>query len=374
MNDNDIRQWADAVWTKIKNKMPESVMNARKLDTIPYTTDGGDWINPYGTTWWTNGFYPAVMWQMYLGTDDPLYREEANRAEDVMDEIFRQFETTHHDLGFQYKISSVVNYQLTGGEKSLRRALLASNLLAGRFNPNGFLVAWNEERPGWSIIDSMMNLTMLYWASRETHDPRFALIAKAHAERTVATFFREDDSSHHIVIFDPETGGKLDTPRGQGYAAGSTWTRGNAWAVYGFTLSYLWTGNEAYLAQAERTADNFLRRLGADNLPNIDFDQPGEPYAKDDCAAAIVSCGLIEMSRVIADKEKAERYLSKAVEILKALDEHHADWSQKPGILTHCTGEYGNPSSWHIKMIYGDFFFIEAIQKLCGTAKNLWLL
>lgn len=364
--------WVSEVWRKITRKAPLFVEKARHFPTIPYTAKGGEWVNAHGIDWWTNGFYPAFMWQMAVGTGDAIYREEAERAEVMLDGALRNFEQLHHDLGFQYKISAGINWALTKNPDSLRRMYLAANLLAGRFNPNGFIRAWNGDRTGWSIIDSMMNLPLLYWASRELGDPRFRLIAQRHADHTIANFFREDNSTHHIVIFDPETDMMLAAPRGQGWDAGSTWTRGQSWAIYGFTLSYLWTRKQEYLDQAIRTADRFIERLSADKLPNIDFDQPAEPNVKDNCAGAVTACGLLELSQLVPDK--AEFYFSTAVDMLKAMDEYTSDWSMdEPGILTQCAGSYGDEASWNMKMIYGDYYFVEAILKLRGSKMNFWL-
>ncbi|GHU67219.1 glycosyl hydrolase family 88 [Clostridia bacterium] len=364
--------WLDEVWTKVTAKMPYCIEKAHELDQIPYTTKDGNWTT-LGPTWWTNGFWPALMWQMAIGTGDALYREEAERGELLMDEALRRFEDLHHDLGFQFKISSGVNYALTKNPKSLRRVTLAANLLAGRFNPNGFIRAWNGERIGWSIIDSMMNLPLLYWASRESSDPRFRLIAERHADHTLQYFIRPDASSHHIVIFDPVTDAVLDTPRGQGYAPGSSWSRGQAWALYGFTLSHLWTGKGIYLDTARRVADRFLERITPDWIPNIDFEQPDEPYAKDNCAGAIAACGLLELAKLIP--ERADVYNEGALNLLKAMADECADWSRDdPGILKLCTGQYSDPNSWHMKMVYGDYFFVEALLKLKGSSINLWLI
>ncbi|MDR1599393.1 MAG: glycoside hydrolase family 88 protein [Oscillospiraceae bacterium] len=365
--------WLGEVWDKVTAKMPYCVEKARELDVIPYTAKDGRWVNPYGASWWTNGFWPALARLMEIGTGEAIYRQEAERGEAMMDAALERFEELHHDLGFQFKISSGVSYALTKNPKSLRRTLFAAYMLAGRFNPNGFIRAWNGDRAGWSIIDTMMNLPLLYWASRETGDPRFRLIAQRHADHTIQHFIRPDASSHHIVIFDPETDAVLDTPRGQGYAPGSSWTRGQAWALYGFTLSYLWTGKDSYLETARRVADRFLERITPEWIPNIDFEQPEQPFAKDNCAGAIAASGLLELAALVP--ERSEAYRDAALNMVKAMADHCGDWTMdEPGILRLCSGSYEDRSSWHIKMVYGDCFFVEALLKLKGSTKNIWLL
>ena len=365
--------WVDRVFQKLSAKMPHGVAKAREVDFMPYTTKDGAWKPGNSITWWTNGFWPASMWQMFLATKEPLYREEAERAEAMMDEAFRRFEDLHHDVGFQWKISSGARYAIDGNPESLRRLLLAANLLAGRYNPNGFLRAWNGDRTGWSIIVTMMNLPLLYWASKHTGDPRFRMIAMRHADHTLQHFLRPDGSVHHIVIFDPETDAVLDTPYGQGYASGSSWSRGQAWALYGFTLSFLHTGKPEYLEAAKRVAHYFIANVCEDWIPDCDFRAPKAPRVKDNCAGGIASCGLLELSKVVPEFER-DLYFNAAIQMLKAMDAHCADWTKKdPAIFTECTGAYHSVESRHITMNYGDYFFIEAMNKLRGESTQFWM-
>ena len=159
-------------------------------------------------------------------------------------------------MGFMFLPTAVADYKLTGNARSRKTALHAANLLAGRFNPaGGFIRAWNQSEDkdtrGWAIIDSMLNISLLYWASEETKDPRFRKIAMMHADTTKAHFVRPDGSVKHIVEFDPETGEAVRSYGGQGYKEGSSWTRGQGWAVYGFVISYLHTGKQEYLDTAK---------------------------------------------------------------------------------------------------------------------------
>lgn len=170
------------------------------------------------------------------------------------------FDALSHDVGFQFLLSAGAAYKLTGNMEMERHTRHAASLLQGRYNPNGFLRAWNPQgREGWAIVDCMMNLPLLYWASKQTEDPRFAQVAKIHADTTMKHFVRSDGSCNHIVIFDPDTGEALETPGGQGYAPGSSWSRGQAWALYGFVLSYLWTREARYMKPRKTRASSTRR-------------------------------------------------------------------------------------------------------------------
>ena len=209
---------------KLKRKMPAVLEKAKGLDFIPYTVkDGVLMPGPFdGICWWTNGFWPGEMWAMYRMTGEEMYKAEAIRAEEMLDDAFRDYDHLHHDVGFMWLISSGANVRMTGDDAARKRTQLAANLLAGRFNPLGFIRAWNGDCTGWAIIDCMMNLNLLYWASDYTGDPRFKRIAMTHADTAMKHFIRPDGSSNHIVIFDPETMDVLDVPAGQGYAPGSS--------------------------------------------------------------------------------------------------------------------------------------------------------
>ena len=364
------KEFTDDVSGKLMNKMPAALKKAEGLPFIPYTVRENEWApGPFdGICWWTNGFWPGQMWAMYRMTGDDRYRQEAERAETRLDEAFCDFDHLHHDVGFMWLLSSGVNFRLTQNDRSRKRVLLAANLLAGRFNPNGFIRAWNEDRTGWAIIDCMMNLNLLYRASEWTGDPRFRMIAMRHADTAMEHFVRADGSCNHIVIFDPETGAVLDTPAGQGFAPGSAWSRGQAWALYGFALSYIHTGKKEYLTVSQRVADYYLSQVANDWIPRCDFRQPEGDDLRDACAGAIAACGLMELARLTETK----RYFDAALATLGALEAHCAKWDPaSPAILTRCTGSY-HGNDHNIAMIYADFFFTEAILKLRGDPFLFW--
>lgn len=366
------KPWLETVAGRLDGKMQFAVRKARETDYIPYSTEHGQWKKT-DIGWWTNGFWPASMWQMYLATGRAIYREEAVRAEKMLDQALANFKNLDHDVGFMWLIHSGVRCRLEGNPDSYDRTLFAADMLAGRFNPNGFIRAWNgEHREGWAIVDCMMNLPLLYWASRVTGDPRYRLIAMAHADTNMRHFVRPDGSCNHIVVFDAQTGRVLDRPGGQGYASGSSWSRGQAWALYGFTLSYLYTGKREYLDTARRAADDFIARLVGDFVPRCDFRQPPRPDLRDNAAGNIAACGLLELCRAVPEAE-APAYYDAAVRLLKAQEERCANWAEDdPAIFTKCTSAYHDLPGRHMTMQYADYFFIEAIGRLRGEKLLFW--
>ena len=377
MNFDIVQSFRDHGWLKeteqkLDRKMRFAVGKAREVSWMPYTTENGRWKETR-IGWWTNGFWPASMWQMYRMTGAELYREEALRAENMLDEALRNFKNLSHDTGFMWLIHSGVRYALEKNPESFDRTLFAAEMLAARFNPNGFIRAWNGEgREGWAIVDCMMNLPLLYWASEETGDPRFRLIAMAHADTTLRRFVRPDGSCNHIVIFDPETGEYLENPGGQGYQSGSSWSRGQSWALYGFVLSFLHTGEPRYLEASKRVADYFISEITEDWIPRCDFRQPEEPALKDNAAGNIAACGLLELAGALPETE-GKVYFEAAVRILRAQEASDANWAaDDPAVFIRCTSAWHDIPGRHMTMTYGDYFFIEAIRKLQGDRLLFW--
>lgn len=367
-----IEKWLDDVVAKLKHKMPYAIEQAQKLDGVPYTTNSREWLpGPFdGICWWTNGFWSGAMWQMYLMTGDEGYAAEARRGEEMLDAAFADFHHLHHDAGFMWRLSAGAQYDLTGDQRSYDRAIQAATILAGRYNPLGFIRAWNIASPGLAIIDCMMNLSLLYWASEKGGDPRFRMIAMNHADTAMKYFVREDGSCNHIVVFDPETMEVKETPGGQGYAPGSSWSRGQGWAMYGFMISYRHTRKPEYLQTACKVADYFISCIGEDGIPDADFRAPKEPVRKDNIAGALAACALIDMSREV-EGEAAERYMAAAINLLQAMEAQDADWTlESPAIFRRCRAAYHG--SEHQTIQYGDYYFIEAINKLRGEKYWMW--
>lgn len=387
MENNNIKgyeKWADQVIEKIRTKM--AWVSEKNRDKIPYTTDSEgnyddrsdtakEWGLDDGLNWWTNGFWGGMMWLMYQDTQDERYAEIARISEYRMEKCFEDYYGLHHDVGFMFQPTAVADYRLTGNPRSRKIAMHAANLLAGRFNPVGkFIRAWNgteTEIRGWAIIDCMMNLSLLYWASEESGDPRFRQIAMMHADTVMKNFIRPDGSVCHIVEFDPETGEMVKSHGGQGYQEGSSWTRGQGWAVYGFMISYIHTGKQEYLDTAKKVAHYCMANLSEDGIIPVDFRQPKEPAWEDSCGACVIAGGLLELSKYVPELEK-EMYLKAAVKILKAIDEKRADWSEDcDAIVQNCSAAYHNPQH-HVTMSYADYYFMEAAYKLKNTGILLW--
>lgn len=373
------RKWISEVYEKILAK--EEKVAQRNRNKIPYTTKDGVFDDRGKTEicWWTNGFWGGMMWQLYHATEKSVYLENALRTEIRLDENLMNRQGMDHDSGFKWLPTAVAHYRVTGDMASRNRALLAADNLASRFNPVGkFIRAWNNwdgnedgSFAGRAIIDCMMNLPLLYWAGEELHDPRFYHIARMHADTAIKNFIREDGSAKHIIEFDAETGEYLHSVGGQGYGHGSSWTRGQAWAVYGFMLSYIHTKEERYLATAKKVADYFIANIPDSKLIPVDFRQPETPAYEDSTAAAIVSCGLLELAKYVPETEKA-KYEEAALEMLKALADKRCNWDENvDNLVEKCTAAY-HDAEHEFSIIYGDYYFIEAIWKLMGKELFIW--
>lgn len=373
------REWISEVYEKILAK--EKKVAQRSRNKIPYTTKDGVFDDRGKTEicWWTNGFWGGMMWQLYHATKEPVYLENALRTEIKLDENLMNRQGMDHDSGFKWLPTAVAHYHLTGDMASRNRALLAADNLASRFNPVGkFIRAWNNwdgnedgSFAGRAIIDCMMNLPLLYWAGDELHDPKFYHIAKMHADTAIRNFIREDGSAKHIIEFNAETGEYLHSVGGQGYGHGSSWTRGQAWAVYGFVLSYIHTKEERYLATSMKVADYFIANIPASKLIPVDFRQPETPAYEDSTAAAIASCGLIELAKYVPENEKS-KYEDAALGMLRALADKRCNWDENvDNLVEKCTAAY-HDAEHEFSIIYGDYYFIEAIWKLMGKELFIW--
>lgn len=345
----------------------------RNLDKIPYTTIDGVYDNKYETDvcWWTNGFYPALMWIMYNATGKECYKKAARRSQELLREAFKERDGLHHDVGFMWYLSEGADYILTGRKEAKAAAFYAADMLMGRFNlKGGFIRAWNDEdntdRSGWTIIDCMMNIPLLYWASREAGDERYALVAMKHADMAMRDHVRENGSTNHICVHDEPDRSLTKVLGGQGLSESSCWSRGNAWAVYGFVQSFMHTKEKKYLDTAVKCADYFIENVKGEWIAKSDFDQPEDPWIIDTSAGVIAACGMIE----IYNATKNDKYRDAAIEIVKATAEKYCDWdTERDGVVMFGNESYKNPPE-HKHLVYADYYFAEALSLLLGNKRT----
>lgn len=328
-------------------------------------------------SFWTKGFWPGILWNLYQREKNPRYAEIARAIETKLDDVLNGFYEIHHDAGFVWSLTAVADYKLTGNPESRRRALTAASHLAGRFNLKGrFIRAWNERQgannAGWAIIDCCLNLPLLYWASEETGDPRFRHIAMAHADTVLREFVRVDGSTYHIVCFDPETGVCLDKKAGQGAGKESAWARGQAWLLYGMALGYRYTKESRYLRASTAAADFFIKNLPVDNIPYWDFRvEGGEEVPRDTSAAACAACGLLELGKH-PEIPNAELYHVWGEYLVKSLYAEYWNGKKSQGLLSGGTFNFPAGKGINVSLIYGDYFYAEALTRMVTDAVIFW--
>jgi unsaturated chondroitin disaccharide hydrolase len=315
---------------------------------------------------WVGGFWPGLLWLAHLDTGDPVF---LRLAEDACDRLApRRDDTSTHDLGFLFYPSWVTGYRLTGDRRRRDGALRAATTLCGRYNERGrYLRAWGEQgtddRAGKIIVDTMMNLDLLLWASAESGDKRFAEIAAAHAGTAAAHLVRPDGSTCHTFDFDPGTGAPLGPGTHQGYSADSCWSRGQAWALYGFTTVHRRTGRDDFLDTARAVADHFVANLPDDGVPFWDFRSPYLPYdVRDSSAGAVAACGLLDLGTVTGH----EPYTQAATHILDGLTSTCLTTrsTRADAVLTRATSGRPQERGIEVSLPYADYYFVEALLRL----------
>ncbi|WP_082927564.1 glycoside hydrolase family 88 protein [Paenibacillus oryzisoli] len=326
--------------------------------------------------WWTSGFWPGILWIMHEMTGKEHYKDAAWEWDGKFEQASIRDNNFHHDVGFQYLPTAVIKYKLTGDKDGLRRGLQAANFLAGRFNIAGnFIRAWNQDKLGWSIVDSTMNLSVLFWAAEVTGDPRFDHIGRAQADTVVQKFIREDGSVNHILSFDPKTGELIESLGGQGAGPQSAWSRGAAWALHGLANVYRFTGDTQYLKAAQRVANYFLACLPEDHVAHWDFraDATLDNEPRDTSAASCAASGLIELAAFLPANEGA-MYLRAAEQMLLSLTVNYGTWDQKEhqAILLEGTGNKPAGQNVNVSLIYGDYYYVEALAKLMGWKQRIF--
>ncbi|MFB9618439.1 glycoside hydrolase family 88 protein [Brooklawnia cerclae] len=320
---------------------------------------------------WTTGFWPGQLWLAWELTGEERYRAAGLRhMSDFARRVAEGIDLHTHDLGFLYTLSCVVPYELLGDDSARRAALLASDHLMSRYvEPAGIIQAWGDlsdpDQQGRAIIDSLMNMPLLYWASRVSGEDRYARVARTHAGRLRDTIIRPDDSTFHTFFFDTVTGEPLRGATQQGYADDSCWARGQAWGIYGFSVNYRHTGDETFLQAAERCAAYFLDHLPTDQVAYWDLvfsDGSGQP--RDSSAAAIAACGLLELGCHVAG-DRADRYRAAAEAMVDSLA---AGYAPAPGTSDALLlgAVYDMPKLIGVDegCLWGDYFYLEALARI----------
>lgn len=369
------KKWVENRLDQIYQKTLNSI-SKHGSNMIPYQAKNGVFIENKAKTditWWTNGFWGAILWQLNNYRGNKKIKDAAVESEISLNQAFLKYQGLHHDVGFMWLPTSVAHFRYNGDEKAYWNGRHAADLLAGRYNPAGqYLRSWNRDRAGWVIIDSMINIQLLYWASDETKDPRFKQMADNHAHTVMNNHVRPDGSVSHIVVFDPNNGQKIGNKTGQGYDQNSSWTRGQGWALYGFALAYRHSKKEEYLQTAKKVANYFLANISqTDYIPVVDFRSP-ERTGTDTSAASIAACGLLEIA-LYCDGSEAQLYRDGAENILKALDKKYADYnSDHDGIIIGATTAYHEDDGQNINLNYGDYYYIEALLRLIDDYMFIW--
>ncbi len=348
-----------------------------------YSENG--FYKPIDNIGWTTGFWTGEIWLAYEFCEDKRLLKAANsQIGSFYNRIVNKVDVEHHDMGFLYSPSCVAGYKLTGNLEAREAAILAADQLISRYQPKGeFIQAWGAmDDPGnyRLIIDCLLNLPLLYWASEETKDNKYREIAEKHIHTALSNVIREDNSTWHTFFFDKETGKPDHGATCQGYKDGSAWARGQAWGVYGTALAYRYTKREEYIAIFKRVTDYFIRHLPEDLVPYWDLEfLRGDEEPRDSSSASIAACGMLEMAKYMEEAD-AKYYRETAEKIIKSVTDHYAvnDYKKSNGLVLHSTyskhSPYNTCSHYGVDECnsWGDYFYMEALTRLYKEWSLYW--
>ncbi|NBB29739.1 glycoside hydrolase family 88 protein [Cellulophaga sp. BC115SP] len=336
------------------------------LTKFPQSTNPDGSPRDMKSEWWCSGFFGGSLWYLYEYNHDPKWKAAAEKW--TMAVAKEQYNTGTHDLGFMLYCPFGNGYRLTKNEEYKNIMLTGAKSLSTRFDPKvGLIKSWNKFQGKYEypvIIDNMMNLEFLFWASKVSGDKSFYNISTVHADNTLKNHFRADNSSYHVICYGPN--GEVQAKKThQGAADESAWARGQAWGLYGYTVMYRETKDPKYLEQAHKIAAFILHNpnLPADKIPYWDYSKPGEE--RDASAGAIASSALFELAKYSKGKQKAE-YLSNAIKMLETLSS--PAFKAKIGennhfILMHSTGHKPGNSEVDVPLVYADYYYLEALLR-----------
>lgn len=360
--------WQNALNHSLK-KVEESLP---LLDDFPDRCHGSTWTlvnqNRLSSNW-VDGFWVGQLWLAYAYTKNPTFEAAAREWTERVAWLKTTLGT--HDLGFIFYLSNVLGAYATGDESLFENALIAAETFTKRWNPRGeYLLAWGDVhgtpyQRGQINIDLMMNLSLLFWASNLTGDKKYAQIATRHARTSRLVLVRPDNSTVHVADFNPDTGAYLRPETLQGLSYASCWSRGQAWALYGFAETYRRTGDPVFLYTARRLAEYVIANAPDDKVPYWDYNSLDIPDTyRDSSAAAVYASGLLELADTEIDEALSERWRNEALAIMESLWKNYATQEDDmPCILKHATHfeRIGNADHG---LIYGDYYFLETLLRL----------
>ena len=330
---------------------------------------------------WTTSFWTGQLWLAWEMSGEASFREMAEKhVRSFGLRIAGRHDTNTHDLGFLYTLSCVAAWRLTGNRDARGFSLQAAEALLERFHEKARIIqAWGDlscpEQAGRMIIDCNMNLPLLYWASEQTGDRRFAQAAYEHVRQAAKYLVREDASTYHTYYMDIVSGEPRYGNTQQGYADDSCWSRGQAWGIYGFTLSFLYTGDRELLELAKRLANYFLNRLPEDGVCHWDLALLGTDALRDSSSAAIAVCGLLELCKhlPVTDPER-ELYLRATKRIMSSLTKSYLAGEDEPcnGLLKHSVYHLASNKGVDECASWGDYFYVEALVRMTQSWKLYW--
>lgn len=321
--------------------------------------------------WWCSGFFPGTLWYCYENSKDPKVLEFAKKYTDRVER--EKYTTDNHDVGFMLYCSFGNGYRLTGDAHYKEVLLTGAKSLSTRFKSKvGLIRSWDHNKKVWQypvIIDNMMNLELLLWASANSDDPKFKEIALSHADKTMKYHFRPDHSSYHLVSYDTISGIPHLKQTCQGYANESSWSRGQAWGLYGFTYLYRLTKDKRYLDHARNIANYIINHpsMPKDYIPYWDFDAPDIPNTKRDASAAcLIASALIELSDFV-EPQLSKKYMKVVEKQIRTLAS--PEYTAKLGengcfILKHSVGAFPMKSEVDVPLTYADYYYVEALTRL----------
>jgi unsaturated chondroitin disaccharide hydrolase len=321
---------------------------------------------------WTSGFWPGQLWYIYETTHDKKILAAAEKYTQYLLPLSTS-KASDHDLGFQIFSSYGNAFELTGKKEYKEVVLRAADTLASLFNPKvGTIQSWPHANYGGhnTIIDNMMNLELLFWASKHGGSKKLRDIAIKHAETTMQNHFRPDHTAYHVVVYNPETGQKIKGITAQGYSDESMWARGQAWAIYGFTMVYRETGDRKFLDFAHKLTRVYLDRLPKDQIPYWDFNDTDPQASRDASAAAITASALLELATFTKTSMLKREYEEKAMKMITELTNHYQSRYENNALLLHSTGHKPAGSEIDCSIIYADYYYLQCLVRL---EKLMWV-